>query len=348
MRRVRKKFGGTLARYGAAYGAGRLARTFAYGSNWKKRKLNSGMRGGLGMRQYASGTTTQHDRTKQYTRKSRRPNKRWKKFVKRVRAVTMSDLGSQTRLFNDSLSAQNVTNLLTGIFECHLYPTGTVFTDIRTMGNELNIGNPTAAGGITTSPTTKIHFKTGIIDITVRNTSFFTTTGDIDSAFALECDLYEITYPRKLAIDTATAENRLTGYIGVTMAEQKRIGGAGLAVWDTTVNQPVRGCTPFELSHFLSQSGAKIMNKTKYFLNGGSTFTYQYKDRKDRWANLDDMKTDQGYVFKNWTRSIVIFFKLVPGITVGPAGVTERITVGVTRKYLYTFEGLNEDRDRSG
>jgi len=330
-----------------AYGAGQMARaaynSFGRGTKRSRSGIAQRLAGGRTM----TGTTVQHDRVRQYTKRRGRINKRWRKFKRQVRAVQNLDLGAQTRVFNQSENSTNSDPLLNGVFEQHLYPAGTVYADLQTIAGELNSGNPTAALGITVAPTTKLRFRTAILDMTVRNSSFFTATGGIDSAYALEVDLYEILAPVP-ARDGGVVYNTMVTQISGSMLDQKRIAGAGSSVWATAFNLPNRGSTPFEYSHWLSENKIKILKKTKYFLNGGATFTHQIRDKKDRYCTISEIVDSTGFAYKNWTKSVLIFFKLVPGITVGPgpSGITERLSIGTTRKYLYTYEGQNEAKDR--
>lgn len=344
-----KKRGGA---YVGAMAAGRAARAgynmfrgggFGAMATGARRGIASAVSGNAG----SSGVTTQHDRTRQYRRKRRRPNKRWKKFVKKVRAVTNIDLGAQTRVFNDSENSINNIVGLNGVFEQHLYPCGTIYDDMQLMMTELNTGNPTSAAGITVAESTKIRFRTAILDMTLRNTSFVTQTGALDPGLGLEIDIYEIIMPTP-ALDLTTTTQSLVTSISSSMLEQKRIGGAGTSVWATALNAPNRGSTPFEYSRWLSEHKVKILKKTKYFLGGGGTLTYQIKDKKDRYTTKGAIQDQAGFTFKNWTRSLLIYFKAVPGFIVGTGvgEVSERINVGTTRKYLYTYEGQNESKDR--
>jgi len=336
-------------RYAGAVAAGRAARAgYDYLTRRYKRARTSGAASSSTARAQMmsgsfSGTTTQHDRVRQYRRGRRRPNRRWKRFKRKVKAVLNTELGPQTRVFNYAGSATNASVLLNGIYEEHMYHQ----SDLNTLANDMNVGNPTAAAGITVAESTKLRFRTGILDMTVRNTSYLSSSGAIDSAYALEVDLYEIRFP-SMSRDSTTAYTTIASSVTSSMGEQKRIGGAGTSVWSTVDSKPYRGSTPFELSRWLSEHKIKILKKTKYFLNGGSTFTHQFKDRKDRYTTLGEINDNTGFTYRNWTYSVWIFFKLVPGLTVGVGAgeITERLQVGATRKYLYSYEGQNESKDR--
>jgi len=80
----------------------------------------------------------------------------------------------------------------------------------------------------------------------------------------------------------------------------------------------------------------------------GDTFTYQIRDPRRRVANKVALTLGQGPNKRGWTRWVLIFSKLVPGLTIGTSDGTyqENLTIGITRKYFYKIEGQSEDRDR--
>ena len=109
----------------------------------------------------------------------------------------------------------------------------------------------------------------------------------------------------------------------------------------------MRGCTPFEKTKALAEFRVKIWRKTKYFLKPGQTLTYQTRDPKRHSVYKNRiLKTDQGFNYPGMTKILFVVYKSVPGITVGSgAGQTqEQISYGVTRKYMYKVEVLQEDR----
>ena len=58
------------------------------------------------------------------------------------------------------------------------------------------------------------------------------------------------------------------------------------------------------------------------------------------------MKEAEGCNYGGMTKFLLIIYKAVPGIIVGSANTTEKVHIGLTRKYLYKVEGMNEARDR--
>jgi len=81
------------------------------------------------------------------------------------------------------------------------------------------------------------------------------------------------------------------------------------------------------------------------FLPAAGFQTYQYRDAKNRFTAASQIKqsptSTSDYVFKNWTKTIVIIFKGLPGSTTVPL----TLNVGCTRKYMYKFFEDNNDYD---
>jgi hypothetical protein len=255
-----------------------------------------------------------------------------------------------SRTFTNSNSAHH------GYAEAALYgwssnhPTKTWNNDLAYIGQLENDANPTAANGNRVADNGVMMFKSGVLDLTIRNTSYLSndpTTYSTDAT--LETDIYEILVKKE-------AEMQGTDYTSLHgMLNQ---GPAG--IYDqatTTVGAPIdidfRGVTPFECNVALSSFGIKILKKTKYFLRNGQTLTYQYRDPKNRSCYrrklVDSTVAPTGLNGCNkpgWTRFIFIIFKAIPGITIGTAAgqTTESVTMGVTRKYMYKIRGIQEDR----
>jgi len=296
-----------------------------------------------------SGTTTQHDTTRQYRRKSmpRHKRRRWKRFKNKVQAVSEKDLGSRTVVFNTAISNVNSTNLTQSFQHIALYSgmSSTVhLDDIQNISEYENAGDPTAATGGTVADTTKFIFKSGVLDLTFKNSSTL-RTNDADSfsdSAKMEVDVYEIMSNR--AWNDATGIYNTLGDCftkGNTMA--LRINGTG-----TNVDMALRGVTPFDLPSALSYFRMKILKKTKYFLANEGTFTYQIRDPKRRVWTQEYMQRLEGPNIKGVSRHLLIVSKLIPGLPLGTANGTfkESFDIGVTRKYFYKVEGFNDDRDR--
>jgi len=297
------------------------------------------------------GVTTQRDERRIYTKRSMPygQKRQWKRFTNRVHAVSEKDLGSRTVVFNKLQAFSNVTSGNQGVAYCALYSangTGDSFmADLNSMSALENTGNPTSAAGITVADTTKWIFKSGIMDVTLRNTSTFTDSLGTETASEakLEVDVYEILSSKEWSTTTATYSDITSALAGKGTTITANIGGAG-----TGVTLPLRGVTPWDAPAGLGFFRMKILKKTKYFVPNGDTFTYQMRDPKRRVAMQEKMETIQGGNKPGWTRHLLIIFKLVPGLTIGNVAGTyqESLTLGITRKYFYKVEGANEDRDR--
>lgn len=249
---------------------------------------------------------------------------------------------------NKSQAFSNQTSGNHGIAYCGLYTgngTGDSFmTDISTLSALENTGNPTSAAGITVFDTSKFLLQSGVLDVTVRNTSGLNTDSVVvaDSAAKLEVDVYEVLSGKEWRDSSATYPNVYEVLLrGSTMT----LNGAGAGTGITPLQ---RGVTPWDIPAALSYFKLKILKKTKYFVNNGDTFTYQIRDPKRRVMMQDKMEKIEGGNQPGWTRHLFFIFKLVPGLTIGTANgtYTESITLGITRKYLYKIEGANDDRDR--
>jgi len=295
-----------------------------------------------------SGTTTQHDTTRQYRRKSmpRRKRRSWKRFKNKVHAVSEKDLGSRTVVFNTAIASVNSTVGAQSLQHIALYggmSTTAHLDDMQNISGYENAGDPTAAEGGTVSDTTKFIFKSGVLDLTFKNSSTLRANDadGYDSSARMEVDVYEIVSSR--AWNDATGIYYTLGDCftkGGTMA--KLINGTG-----TNVDLGLRGVTPFDLPSALSYFRMKILKKTKYFLANEATFTYQVRDPKRRVWTQEYMQRLEGPNIRGATRHLLIVSKLIPGLTLGTTNGTfkESFDIGVTRKYFYKLEGENDDRD---
>lgn len=290
------------------------------------------------------GVTQQHDFANVYRKKSMPKGKRvqWKRFVNKVHAVAERDLGSRTVVFNNQLTVQeNVTGDQLAL-TCSLYPqksTNSWLDDLNQIGALENTGDESAAAGINVAATTKFLFQSGIMDLTVRNTTFYNGDGIIGGK--MEVDVYQVLV-RKDVMDGSAPIPNLSQLFLNTNPDEKALGGSG-----QKIQMSLRGITPFERNASLSRYGIKILSKRKYFVEAGGTFTYQVRDPKRHACTQKDLTDKDGFNRRNWTRTIYLIGKAVPGIPVGP-GLTEytqQLNVGITRKYLYKIEGANDDRN---
>jgi len=309
--------------------------------------LRSRVRSGLGV-------TDNYDR-KQVYRKRRMPRyrrRRWKRFVRRVHAVSEKELGSRTVVFNKSATFSNTNADQQTVGYCYLYSyagggsgNDTMSNDLYAMSTMENELDPTLALGATVDNSTKWLFQSAVLDVTVRNTSTFQVTeGNFvpDSLAKLELDIYEL----QVKIDADDANAAFTSIFDLLNNNETYTRALDAVGPEITIR--LRGATPFDLTYVLSRWRMRIWKKTKYILNNGDCITYQVRDPKRRSINRRDMENGRGFNKAGMTRILLFIAKLVPGVTVGNAVGTfrEGFTLGVTRKYLYKVEGLNDDRTR--
>lgn len=85
------------------------------------------------------------------------------------------------------------------------------------------------------------------------------------------------------------------------------------------------------------------------FIRNGQTATYQMRDPRRRVFTRGYMRETYGPNIPGKTRHLLIVAKSIPGFNVASTGddtIQERMDVGITRKYLYKIEGVNECRDQ--
>lgn len=327
-------------------------------ARWRQRQQRSSrvnLRRGMRMSQAprvrsGQGVTVQHDARRIYSRgrMPRRKKRIWRRFTRKVHAVSESDLGSRTVVFSKSISNVNSTDGSQSIQHIALYPgksSTNHLNDLANISSYENTGNPTAAAGGTVSDTTKFIFKSAVLDLTFRNVSTIRASGvdTLDSDLKMEVDVYEIISSKEWS-DSSGYYSTLGdafGAKGNTIVPI--IGNSG-----TSVDLGLRGVTPWDLPAALSYFRLRIIKKTKYFVNNGDTFTYQVRDPKRHVFMQERMELMAGANVPRASRHLLVVTKLIPGFTLGTTDGTykESIQIGVTRKYFYKIEGFNEDRDK--
>lgn len=345
-----------------------LARAGGRVINAQQRRDLEGFWSRLGSRMKASRGRTQTLYTRKYTRsaagllggtnadlrrvyrKGRMPlrkKRNWRRFIKRVHAVSEKELGSRTVLFNDAISQTNTLNSQSSLTLC-LYPGKSAaygwLNDLGAIASLENVGNPTAAAGVSTYGSTKYLFQTGVLDLTLRNDSTFQPTDAasrvLDGRAALELDIYEFIVNSEASDNPSVIQNFsqiLASY------DDSEIGGTG-----TGISIADRGATPFEFGTQMGHFKVKILKKTKYFIPNNQTITHQIRDPRRRVATQQQMNNLESFNMKGWTRGLYLVYKLVPGVNAGisPGDFQQKIMVGITRKYMYKIEGATESRER--
>lgn len=336
------RFGSTLGRMGYRYAVrgGKRQRLSRARSRTRTRvKARSKYTSGRGI-------TTQHDQRRIYV-KRRMPykkRKRWSAFIRKVNAVDERELGSRTVVFNHTVKTAAITDGQQITLSAALYPvksTSAYLEDLSKISSIENYGNPTAAAGDTVDGTTKLMFQSGILDLTVRNTS---NDGGTPISTLIDCplevDVYEITVGAGES-DSGGTYDRLIGYFNQASNLTKDIGGVG---GSSILDMSDRGVTPWDLPTALSKFRIKIWKKTKYFISSNQTFTYQVRDAKRHVTTFNKIGTITSVNMNGWTKFVFFIAKPIPGIVV-QTGVVPELTIGITRKYLYKVEGIRDNRD---
>jgi len=264
-----------------------------------------------------SGVTNQFDRQTQYRRK--RAPRSIRKKAKRSRRNhewnILKDLAPQTAVRNSTLSGSwlaGVTNQFA--VNCCIYGLNGVADNSSDAGFQ-DVSVILNADGQSDNAFEKVIFSTAILDLTYTNTSTV--------QFTQEVDVYEIIFTRQ------NSGTRLLGDYNAAFAATPVTGG-GTAVTDFSF----RGMTPFECP-LASAQGYKVMKKTKYFVSSGNCFTYQIKDKSNKWLQGQQWKNASAANEAQWaykTRNILFIAKPIAGTPAGNAG---SFSVGCTRKYLY-------------
>lgn len=320
--------------------------------------IRSALRGGFGMTGTGSrnrttsgrGITNEYDRKLIYKRRRmpRRRKKLWKKFVSRVHAASEKDLGSRTILrnerFDEAYSYTGASTGSQGLVNVALYPCRSAAT--KTYLDDLNqiFINELASVPVIGS-TGKLVFKSAILDMTVCNTSALDITDPQNPAPAsLEVDVYEIGAGRRFDKNAYIPANAdLLNIFG-----EANIDTPPVSVGNQQIALSTRGATPWDLPSALSEYRIKIYKKTKFFLSAGQTFTYQMRDPKRHVIDLQRINSSNPTAnLPGLTRWLLLIFKPTPCTRTDSDTNPDiiRLSVGVTRKYLYKVVQQNEDRD---
>lgn len=254
----------------------------------------------------------------------RRKRRYWKKFLLKSRAALLKSVGTRTVLRNSVISKSTDATYPQGVLTCHLY--GMNGTNTASEVGCADIGdllvNDTSIGS-----SGKVHFDTGVMDITFRNVP---PGAEETSQRSMEVDVYDLIFR-----DETKFEN-FESMISDAQTNTPVIGGA------TGISINTRGATLFDLPHLIKLGKIKILKKVKVFLPMGNTFTYQVRNPRNWVLNAADWNDTAGLIEPRHTRTVVAVFKAV--VSAGganPAAV--QLDAGVTRKYKYKV--IEDDGD---
>lgn len=284
------------------------------------------------------GITNQFDRRTIYVRKSmpKRRRKRWVRFKRKVNAASEKDLGSKTVVFNDQIN--RVIGGSTATVGKHMFTQLALYSiQHNNLPYLKDIGRICAAE--TSEPTTaKFLFQSGILDITVVNSSL----DAVGVPMGVEVDVYEITANRTFE-NLPTANKSLADVFDDAVNDTSLIGAA------SPIDVDSRGSTPFDFPSAISSYGLKIWRKQKYFLPPGQTFTYQLRDPRRHVFDKAYVTDMSGSNYRRVTRWLWILTKPLPGYNDGisqePPFAVISLNIGATRKYLYKKSLSNYDQD---
>lgn len=302
--------------------------------------------------QSGRGVTFEHDRQRVYRRKRMpyRKKRRWIKAIKRNDALDLKKCGAQTYVFNTSVTDSNNNPANHGFMNFALYGAHDTATsinnDLHYIGENDNELDSTANLGVHIDQSTRLYFQSGVLDLTIRNSTFRNdSVGGNVLEGTLEVDIYEITSRKKWTEFDKTAQslielNDVAAIFDEAETDMKGIRGANGA------DYRLRGMTPWDATYAISRYGIKIHKKTKYRISAGNTITYQTRDPKNRSISYLALNEAAGGNLPGWTKWMLVYYKLIPGLTPGTADGTyvTKLDVGVTRKYMYKVPNRTEKR----
>lgn len=314
--------------------------TKSYTKN-KKRRLN----GTFNKKSIAlEGTTRQKDDRLLYVKRRMPKGKRrvWKKFVKKVHAVEITDRGLQTIKYNQNgVISSNVPALGQVYKAVHLYGAGATAGEpgsrdlnqlgldvqvqganwIKRVGGDINMTIPTTANKI------EIRMQSATLDTYIKN------TGSITLLF----EVYHLWYVKN---NSAPSFGDASGWVeskedikqewdGTTLTPLTQVGLTG---FNTTL---------FDESQFISKLGCTIKSMREIYLEPGQVHHMQIRDSKNHNINLFNYVLQegvnyQGYVDPKLTESYVIVAKNIDNSIEG------QFTTNACRTYRYTIEGVKQ------
>lgn len=272
------------------------------------------------------GITRQHDRQNvyNYRRMPKARRRKWKKFVKRVTAVTQRNQVSSHIIRNRSAAQEGVLNEQ-GIM-CVLHAGASGDSALApTWENTDFLQKCIAADQHFGGSTEKIQIQSLVTDLTVRN----------ETTQLMEVDVYEGDFTKRSKSTYFSAE------VNRAESETAVLTGAGVA---SQIELGKRGATPFNLPMIMSDAGWKIKGKKKYFLASGDVFTYQIRDPKNHVMEVADIYgtgLTKQYAIPGITKGLIFIYKCVDVTT----DQKPKLRINATYSMTYTYEGADEKFD---
>lgn len=280
--------------------------------------INKYMSGGKAAKvTHGSGVSLQRDTKVQYVSRHKRGWKRrarrWKRFVRKVRAVALKDHGKLTVVMDDFVSASSSAGQ-----QCQAF---VLLGGIRGNGTgeaDMNFIIEDAVSQSTDASRLLINSK--VLDLQI------TTTEATESS--CELDIYEFVcikdVPNTIFTSGAVADMTMASFYAKGLSTQPAVGGAGTQLTSTAI-----GVTPFDNKFFCQHF--KIVKKTKHLLGLNQYVTYQIRDPKNH--IFSGYQRRDLIARKGITRGVLLIAK---GLVAAGAIPTTDFAVYSNRHYNFT------------
>jgi len=301
------------AAYRARFGTARTTRSRGRfgGSSTRTRTRRRGQSG--------VGVTKENDVRFVYG-KRRMPARRrraWKRFTRKVYAVSEKQRGTQSLAFN-TVKQENVPEGFQRMYGIELYGyNGSTSAQDAYSSDMAQIAGLTKPGDAAVAPLTynrKVHFRSAVLDITFRNIG----------STQVELDIYEYIVKKDIPFVRM-----------IDMILDAQTDAQAVAPVSSTLTHDDVGVTPFQISAAMRY--ITITKKTKVFLSTtDGVATYQIRKPANRWWSTTQLNEDLStFAKRSWTVGILLVQKGVPGfLTPNPIRAqASNVVMSITRTY---------------
>lgn len=293
------------------------------------------------------GVTTQKDDRLAYKKRSMpyKKKKAWKKFSKRVAAVSLQNRGLNVLKVNSDIPAA-ITNTAYGQVAkaFHLYScngtAGVIYADqglndllyltgdpnlrahswIKQVGGVPNPTLPSDTGGYQ-----KIRMQSAVLDVYIRNSG----------TVPLVVQIYHVWYKKQSSkCSSFTNASAQFTYQDIPLQSATTTSVANL----NSLVLGNRSVTPFDMPELIGYMGITIKSMREVYLPAGNLHTVQIRDPKNHLIDLNQVVNFNGgnYANDKLTESIIVVSKNLNS-------TDGSITMYSDRTYRYTCEGITED-----
>lgn len=308
-------------------------------------KLGGYLAGGVSKRSTNyDGITTQKDDRLAYKKRTmpRRKKKAWKKFSKKVAAVSLKDRGLNVLKCNkQTISAVSVPSLGQAYKAFHLYSKAnntvakTYDEGLGDMAALLADPNLKAhnwikqVGGVP-NPTIpqdnygwqKIRMQSAVLDVYIKN----------DGTVPIVAQIYHLWYHKNMLVGSFT--DQLANF--TTQDVPLQIGTTSSVTARNSLSLGNRGVTLFDMPELLGSLAASVRSVREVYITPGNLHTLQIRDPKNHLIDLNQL-LGTGYTDRKLTETVVVVCKNLDGTTAGS------VTMYSDRTYRYTVEGITQD-----